>query len=105
MSAVPAWAVRGRKVVFKPKPEGRPRHSLGNYPVPDGVYTIRKVVICQDGKPAILLDEINNEHLIGTFGDREPGFGTWHFRPAIEPKSEAHDLAMFRDLIRQPERA
>lgn len=92
----PAWARLGVAVVFV---------GLGDMPIEPGaegyadptvgcVYRINWV-----GK-------IAHQFCVGVAGlDDRAAWDVRCFRPAVEPKSEADDVAMFRDLIRQPEHA
>lgn len=104
MSGVPAWAVRGAKVVcVDPNPWWYGPEARGaNVPVKDAVYTIREIVFGD----AVLLEEIRNApRLIEVDGGGltigEPCFAIARFRPVIAKKSEAEDLALFRHHIDQ----
>lgn len=97
---IPAWAVRGAKVVCQPPDSGgwvgadqKGRPSIE--PQRGSVYTISEVVL--EFVPYLVLAECDPDDM----------FRLICFRPAVEPKTEAEDVAMFRDLIdqRQPEKA
>ena len=89
MSGIPAWAVRGAKVVcisdryHENFVDDVPRPVCGN------VYTIREALV-RKGKPQVRLIEIDSG---------AASFHTNRFRPAVEPKSEAEDLALFRQWL------
>ena len=99
--AIPAWAVPGAIVVCVDV-------SYDNYTMgkewlerldKQTVYTIRSTGRSPSGNlPFIRLREIavttrwsNGEEL---------GYSLNRFRPAVEPKSEAHDVAMFTELAK-----
>lgn len=98
----PSWAKIGAKVVyFRDRPDGM--HPEVPSPVVGRVYTISRIGMAFNGAgPAIIsVEEINSmSPLVG-----ECGYDLADFRPAVEPKSEAEDMSLFRDLIRQPEHA
>jgi hypothetical protein len=95
MSGIPAWAVRGARVVCV--------HEVPDFgPRLREICTISGVDI--DRKGCWLFLEGYDDWV-----PTAPGQNTRHsflprnFRPLVSTKSKAEDLAMFRDLIRQPE--
>lgn len=101
--AIPAWAVPGAKVVCIDDNWDRydPRYteSMPNRPVLKQVLTIHSSVE-QYGSIGFRFVEVVNPpaKFYGTFD--EGAFVSTHFRPAVEPKSEAHDVALFEDIVR-----
>ena len=71
------------------------------------VYTIRRV----KSADSVWLEEIVNnprEYLIRDDGSTyfgEVAFSIARFRPLVEPKTEAEDFAMIKDLIKVPQDA
>jgi hypothetical protein len=61
------------------------------------VYTIRRAET-SGGEVGLYLDEIVNRTLPNGY---EPGWLIHGFRPAVEPKTEAEDAALFHDIARQ----
>lgn len=60
------------------------------------VYTIRKINVCSHDT-LILLNEIDNSHLIGVWGGTiEPGFSIYQFRP-VQPRKT--DISVFERLL------
>lgn len=100
MSTLPSWARVGAKVVcIDVAPRSWPTDTLNL----GAVYTVAGVGVSPSGKPCLFLRETQST-LIWANGQRA-GYYFDRFRPAVEPKSEAHDLAQFRKLLnaRQPE--
>lgn len=84
--AIPAWAVPGARVVCV-----KPHKALGSLEVTvNTVYTIRGVYQNPYGVFLSCME----------FSDVDDGWYLWRFRPAVEPKSEAHDVALFEDIVR-----
>lgn len=71
--SIPAWARKGAKVVciFNATAPLILRH---NYPKQNGVYTVRSVLIADDGTPVFLLNEVVNFIWEPGISQREPGF-------------------------------
>lgn len=71
-----------------------------NYPRLNSIYTIRH--IGADRKGALLtFSELDNSHFIGQTlhgfcFDMEPGFGSEHFRPIVELKT---DISVFTRML------
>lgn len=61
--------------------------AASHNPQLDGVYTVREILICDDGLPGLLFQEIVNaaRQFSGRFG--EVAFDPSHFRPAIDFQS------------------
>lgn len=105
MSGIPAWAVRGAKVVAVGTGSAEPRYPGANYPDvgPQAIYTIRAVKPAGYGgckETLVLLREIDNSHIKPE--PFEPGYVLRAFRPLVSTKTEAEDLAHFRKLLDQP---
>jgi hypothetical protein len=96
MSGIPAWAVRGAKVVWT---GGRIRPGVKR--LTEGrVYTLRGTALCP----------INGHigcYLVGVYNDRhlflpeELGYLLEQFRPLVTAKTEAEDLAHFKHHLTQ----
>ena len=90
-ASIPSWVVRGAKVVCISDRyhdnfvDDVPRPVCGN------VYTIREALV-RKGKPQVRLIEIDSG---------AASFHTNRFRPAVEPKSEAQDVALFKHHLDQ----
>lgn len=68
-----------------------------NYPEPEGIYTIRKVVLTKSGYVAFLLDEIRNiEH---SYLGQEPYFNSHYFKPLESRKT---DISIFKEIANNP---
>jgi hypothetical protein len=96
LSGIPAWAVRGAKVVCvdaSAQPvRARPQLVKGETYIIDRAY----------------IDVFMDDEL-GPYVDLDGAWGGWRldrFRPSVENKTETEDVAMFRDLLttHQPER-
>ncbi len=84
----------GQKVVCVRGPGSYPGCR---WPVKGIVYTVRQINDWPSGT-IILLDEINNSHLMNELGNTiEPGFGARFFRPVTEPKNDVE--AFVTELI------
>lgn len=94
MGGLPAWAVPNARVVCV-RDFGLASHhnDLGyrTMPVENSVYIIGRTRAHIDGRPTVTLREFEHNHWFDLTG----------FRPAVEPKSEAHDLAYFRRYLTQ----
>lgn len=107
MSGIPAWAVRGAKVVCVERGEERNRGFV-TYPVVGQVYTIRQVLDHPYGGAGIRLVEIENPALpyVVKAGDtprkHEASWMLHRFQPVITRTLE-QDSTMFRKLL-QPKR-
>lgn len=96
MSGIPAWAVRGAKVVCI---EGSGRNHFGGWaPKTGGVYTVRSAFFAEGFGPFLRLAEYRTEH---QWRGMERGWDAYRFRPVIEPKTEAEDLAHFKHHLTQ----
>jgi len=96
-SSIPSWARPGVRVVCINDQRITETEVEALVLVEGRIYTVAAAFIHRrTGLPALTLDETLLLDLCHWAG---------RFRPVVEPKSEAHDLAMFRDLLRQPERA
>jgi hypothetical protein len=97
--AIPAWAVRGARVVFVDY-AGPDRVGPAGYevlPIPGPVYTIRDVT-----GECIRLEEIVNEpRWYGDIGFAECRFRIRAFRPAVPRVAEAEDVALFKHHLDQ----
>ena len=100
MNGVPSWASRGARIVcvldFN---TSRTVNDKGyrRLPVLSHTYAVRKAYIDgPSGLPVVTLREFEADHFFDLRG----------FRPAVEPRAEADDLAQFRHHLdqRQPER-
>jgi hypothetical protein len=91
MSGIPAWAVKGAKVVcVEPNPWWSTKAAAGvSSPVRGGVYTIRAV---HADAEAILVEELHNPNrlvqLDGGHVVAEPCFAVWRFRPVVRRESD-----------------
>ena len=99
-ASLPSWARKGAKVVCV---DVRPRA----YRVAGGEYT--NTGLCGLALGTIYtIDATDNVYGRATLilrelhrGKYEHGFDAARFRPAVEPKTEAEDVAMFHDIARQ----
>jgi hypothetical protein len=104
MSGIPAWAVRGAKVVcrtpFQHK-NGLQRRLAPVLPAPGGIYTIEAVDICSvSGIVDFILVEIET----GRFFGEVIAWDASHFGPIVT-RSHEQDMAIFRPILDQvPER-
>ncbi len=84
--AIPAWAVPGARVVcINAKADYAWDAEIGEVCTLGAFYGFRA-------------DGVGRFHIIG-----KPRWLIWpvtNFRPAVEPKSEAHDVALFEDIVR-----
>ena len=105
-----AWAVPGAKVVLVEDRDFRvhlidgSRHSAAKFglklPTLGRVYTIRDVVLNEDGI-GVLLVEIDNGHPSKrSASGRELSFRIDRFRPLIE-RTQEQDVALFAHLLDQ----
>lgn len=101
MSTIPAWAVRGAKVVCIV--DLRPYVEYGEVvPEVGKVYTIRSVDA--DGIPAaLLLEEIDNPANIYAEGLTEACFGVENFRPITKRTAEQDIAEHFARHLTAPE--
>lgn len=84
--AIPAWAVPGARVVCV-----KPYKALDGLEVTmNTVYVIRRAYQEPYGVFLSCME----------FPDIDDGWCIRRFRPAVEPKSEAHDVALFEDIVR-----
>jgi hypothetical protein len=95
VSGIPSWCFVGAKVVVI---DDTPAHPVEWTPITKGkVYTVSDVtpVRCENGpyagSPGLSLEGVGE----GIF------FAIPRFRPAVPPKSEADDLAIFRPVLDQ----
>ena len=90
--AIPAWAVPGARVVFV-----NDRLPAGPTKTPE--YDPEIGEVCTLGAfYGFRAGGVGRFHIIG-----KPRWLIWpvtNFRPAVEPKSEARDVALFEDIIR-----
>ena len=95
-SGIPAWAVRGAKVVcVDAAPSGRPHIIRVKRLTQGAIYTVRGVSISEkDGEVGLLLDEVTNA--ISPTWDVEYNYLIHRFRPAVPPKTQAEDVGLFR---------
>ena len=91
---IPSWAIRGQKVVCKRDGWERPGEGIVTGPIVGSVYEISEVVPDIDGVWLGFVEFMD---------DDPPLFPAESFSPVVAGMSEAEDVAMFRDLIRQPE--
>lgn len=66
-------------------------------PIVNDVYTVRNLVLCDEGELGLRVAEITNPevtHRCGTYA--EPAFSYRCFRPAVEKKT---DISIFTDLL------
>jgi hypothetical protein len=93
--SVPAWATRGAKVVcVRDFREARIVDDIGHRGMPElgKVYVIFKAEVDRIYHvPVVYLTEFPSTQ----------GFDLVGFRPAVEPKTEAEDVALFHDIARQ----
>lgn len=95
---IPSWAKPGAKVACIDASEredtdpGAEVHL--DHLVLGQTYTLRDIAIGNGGKPGVRLAEL---------GATPFGFLLARFRPAVEPKTEAEDVALFRHHLKQPE--
>lgn len=106
MSAIPAWAVRGAKVVcvddaFVSVSDGGLR--VGRE------YQIKRAYCRALRSPVAAATYVDDHRMVQLVGVSCPtsmdgGYALARFRPAVEPKSEVEDLALFRHHLdqRQP---
>lgn len=108
--SVPSWAVRGAKVVCTRRVwlsavSGETCPAFGQ------VLTIRETRPSNyvGGGLDLLFEEIINPPMHYADGFTEAGWHHTRFRPLVPTKTEAQDVALFRDALkvtqRQPERA
>lgn len=112
MSGIPAWVFVGAQVV-----------CVGEIDVPDDLiwrlslpevgktYTVRSASFGErDEEPCIRLAEVTNPSIRyeddanWCIWNGEPRFALSNFRPAVDRKTEAEDLALFRHHIDQRQR-
>lgn len=101
MSGIPAWAVPGAKVVCvdDSPPTSDKAHFHQKWLQAGNIYVIRAAYVGADGEVGVCLGEI-----VSVFRPelgREQGFYLRRFRPAVEPKSEAEDVALFKHHLDQ----
>lgn len=77
------------------------RSPWGQFPKPDCIYTVRGHVFGTDGVGRLLLEEIRNDRKACSVGVVEWGFNAKYFRPLVEPKAEAEDVALFHQHLDQ----
>lgn len=97
----PSWAVPGAKVVCVTADLAASPDTIrtdGNMDglTSDRVYTIRETVV--DHVTSLLALRLHEIHRGGYPGRPERGYWIGRFRPAVEPKSEAEDTAMFERI-------
>lgn len=101
-SGIPAWAVRGAKVVCVNAnyADGEPTGL-----VVGKVYTVRAAGIDADAisasghrsrHPVVDLEECQNRYDCYAGPNGHPGFDITRFRPAVPPKTQSEDVGLFR---------
>lgn len=70
------------------------------YPDLGPVYTIREINEWSYGT-LVMLNEIDNSHLVGKLGRLEPGFIASAFRPIVERKA---DIGFAHEILRKVSR-
>jgi hypothetical protein len=97
---LPSWARKGVRVVcVDARPEvykvaGGAYTNTGLGGLASGaIYTIDSIGDVY-GRATLILRELHR-------GRYEHGFDVARFRPAVEPKTEAEDVALFHDIARQ----
>lgn len=100
MNSIPSWAVRGAKVVCV-RTIDTCAYPEVPYPTVGATYTVARVGHGdEDGDAIITVDEIDSRDGEGF----DVGYSLACFRPAVEPKSEVEDVALFKHHLdqRQP---
>lgn len=101
--SIPAWAVRGAKVVCvdaKPLPGYEEYPFL--WPSERVIYTVRSTFWNERrGHWQLRLAELVNPVLPWLDGNYEPAFGVHRLRPVVPRKTEEQDVAEFRKLLTQ----
>lgn len=108
MSDVPSWCRLGAKVVCidagglyrRDKLTGKDLGPIPpGYPVPtaDAIYTITSV-LSYGVEPTVTLREVAE----GFHGTRI-SWEVWRFRPLVPPKTEAEDVALFKQHLSAPQ--
>lgn len=98
MSSIPSWLADGSKIVCirtMVRPDGGPVPGVNEiYLARDAHIIFGEVYV---GLSGMMTSDPN------PFGGARGPFwpGSW-FRPAVEPKSEAEDVALFKRLLNQP---
>lgn len=93
----------GQKVVFiaHVADDVRACYPNASFPNKDGIYTIRGFGRRDEPGDLLLLQELDNGHLIGLtlngfYCCREPGFSAEKFRPIVERKT---DISIFTAML------
>jgi hypothetical protein len=92
-----SWAKPGVKCVCidaSGRVNGVQYEWRGDAPIAGETYTIRRVWAAPGGDA--VMDFVELQRLTDGLG-----YGVYRFRPLVEPKTEAQDVAMFKSLIGQ----
>jgi hypothetical protein len=95
-ASLPSWARVGAKVVCVNDQRLESSEVHTGALVARSTYTIEGTYQHRDGRLGLFLSELRIRHL-----NRRVVYDIRRFRPAVEPKSEAEDLAQFRKLLTQ----
>lgn len=101
MSGIPAWAVRGAKVVcISTHPEWA---SLPvETPRVGETYTLRAVDVNPfDGVACCWLEEIADQFCLDPRAIGFVAFGLFRFRPLVDDEAQERDVALFSHHLRQ----
>jgi hypothetical protein len=97
MSGVPSWARKGMKVVCINDQRLESSEVHTGFLVAGSAYTIDGAYHHpSDGRIGLFLAEAP-----GKYQGHPVAYDLRRFRPAVEPKTEAEDLAQFRKLLTQ----
>mgnify|MGYP000039657958 FL=1 len=97
--AIPAWAVPGARVVCI-NAKADYAWDAGEAPTESAVYTIKSTMLDSYGDRVLHLIELRRTKAAKRLHGARCGYRIERFRPAVEPKSEAHDVALFEDIVR-----
>jgi hypothetical protein len=96
MSGVPSWARKGMKVVCINDQRLESSEVHTGLLVLGSVYTIGDAYHHRSGRIGLFINELQASH-----AGRLVCYDIRRFRPAVEPKTEAEDLAQFRKMLTQ----